>query len=700
MKQVAIYGKGGIGKSTASANISYLLSKEGLKVVQIGCDPKHDSTRLLLGGKTQVTILDYLGSESEGDESNVIAKGKNGVICMETGGPEPGVGCAGRGILTAFDFIKEKSIVPKDTDVVIYDVLGDVVCGGFAVPLRKQYANVVFIVTSGEFMSLYAANNVLKGIRNFDNGDSRLAGLILNSRGNENEYEYVKNFADAVGLPIVAVIPRSKLFSTAESNGMTVSEMFPDSNETNSYKAVVTAIERELKGNTSLHPANPLNDDDLDLVAKGIRVRPKEFSHNTRVLATTERSALRSCGIRVVSNCCLSILDADLVVHGPMSCAHYYSSAYDRRILNEGRTELKSVNYRTFPTCLDDHASIFGGGKMLASVVEKRAASGTRLIFVITACVPGIIGDDTENICMEIEKKHPGTRIVPIPMDGILCGGGIQAMNMAIERICGLADPDVEPCKDLVNIIGYAESDDRILNASDETERILKAVGLRINCKFLHRNKSEEIIGFRRGMMNVLFSSGMTINHQAGIVKKATGVGFYREPLPRGLAQTEGWIRRFVKSQGCDPGPAESLITEMKKEYLEGMEPLKSRFEGTTSIIYIDTSADIEWLLETLEAMGVKTLEILCPTNSKWNMSDCDLKTSRDVPVLYDKNVGDLEAEIESLKPTFAIGTNYTLSSLKTLHMVVEPPRPGVKSCMEIARRIARMIEVSRYELN
>ncbi|MBO4568615.1 MAG: AAA family ATPase, partial [Candidatus Methanomethylophilaceae archaeon] len=257
MKQVAIYGKGGIGKSTASANISYLLSKKGLKVAQIGCDPKHDSTRLLLGGKTQLTILDYLGSESGKDGKDVISKGKNGVICMETGGPEPGVGCAGRGILTAFDFIKENSKVPEDTDVVIYDVLGDVVCGGFAVPLRKQYANVVFIVTSGEFMSLYAANNVLKGIRNFDNGDSRLAGLILNSRGNENEYAYVKNFADAVGLPIVATIPRSKLFSTAESNGMTVSEMFPDSEETRSYGAVVDVIENEVKGVSALHPASP-----------------------------------------------------------------------------------------------------------------------------------------------------------------------------------------------------------------------------------------------------------------------------------------------------------------------------------------------------------------------------------------------------------------------------------------------------------
>ena len=218
MKHVAIYGKGGIGKSTVSANISYQLTEKGLKVVQIGCDPKHDSTRLLLGGKGQTTVLDHINSGSE-DVGDTISVGKNGTICIETGGPEPGVGCAGRGILTAFNFIENNNIISEDTDVVLYDVLGDVVCGGFAVPLRRKYADAVFIVTSGEFMSLYAANNVLKGVRNFDGDRARVAGLILNMRGNEGEYEYVKNFADAVGLPIVTRIPRSSKFSSAESDG-------------------------------------------------------------------------------------------------------------------------------------------------------------------------------------------------------------------------------------------------------------------------------------------------------------------------------------------------------------------------------------------------------------------------------------------------------------------------------------------------
>ena len=197
MYQLAIYGKGGIGKSTMAANISVALAKKGQKVLQVGCDPKHDSTRLLLDGKTQPTVLEYIRNTPvmKRNLSDVIVTGSEGILCAEAGGPEPGIGCAGRGILTTFDTLKKLGADKLDVDVKIYDVLGDVVCGGFAVPLRGEYADGIVLVTSGEFMAMYAANNIMKGIGNFDTGSPRLIGIVLNSRGVDGEEETVRKFA-------------------------------------------------------------------------------------------------------------------------------------------------------------------------------------------------------------------------------------------------------------------------------------------------------------------------------------------------------------------------------------------------------------------------------------------------------------------------------------------------------------------------
>ena len=165
-KQVAIYGKGGIGKSTMSSNISAALASLGKKVMQIGCDPKKDSVKLLLGGKKIISVLEYLQDHDEIENVDDIVKvGFSGVKCVESGGPEPGVGCAGRGIILSIDTLKELGAFDWNNDYIVYDVLGDVVCGGFAVPIREGYAKEIYLVASGEFMSVFAANNICKCIR-------------------------------------------------------------------------------------------------------------------------------------------------------------------------------------------------------------------------------------------------------------------------------------------------------------------------------------------------------------------------------------------------------------------------------------------------------------------------------------------------------------------------------------------------------
>ncbi len=245
MIKIAVYGKGGIGKSTTISNLSVALSKKGLKVMQIGCDPKADSTTNLHAGVKVNTVLDLV-RERKNDFTleDMVVEGYNGILCVEAGGPTPGMGCAGRGIIAALEKLEEKGAYETyKPDVVFYDVLGDVVCGGFSMPMRSGYADKIFIITSGEFMAIHAATNIAMAIDNFkDRNYASLGGIILNKRNVKNEEEKVNEFVKNIESKLVGTLNRDELVIQAEEMQKTVMEAFPESDMACEYEKLAESI--------------------------------------------------------------------------------------------------------------------------------------------------------------------------------------------------------------------------------------------------------------------------------------------------------------------------------------------------------------------------------------------------------------------------------------------------------------------------
>ncbi len=261
IKKIAIYGKGGIGKSTTTSNISAALVEAGYKVLQFGCDPKSDSTNTLRDGKYIPTVLDLLREKPKVDAHEAIFQGFKGVYCVEAGGPAPGVGCAGRGIITAVELLKQQDIFEElDLDYVIFDVLGDVVCGGFAVPIREGIAEHVFTVSSSDFMSVYASNNLMKGIKKYSNaGGALFGGVIANSINSPYQRSIIDDFVKKTGTQVVEYVPRSITVTSSELSGRTTIEAAPTSAQADVYRSLA----RKIAGHTESRVPTPLETEEL-----------------------------------------------------------------------------------------------------------------------------------------------------------------------------------------------------------------------------------------------------------------------------------------------------------------------------------------------------------------------------------------------------------------------------------------------------
>lgn len=617
MLQIAVYGKGGIGKSTITANLSVALSDRGLRVMQVGCDPKHDSTRLLLGGRPQTTVLDYVhGVPADRRRlEDVVIEGTHGILCTEAGGPEPGIGCAGRGILTTFDALGRMGADSLDVDVRLYDVLGDVVCGGFAVPLRSEYADAVIVVTSGEFMALYAANNIIRGMGNFRTGSPRMLGIVLNSRNVDGEAETVSRFAEAVGTEIVSVVPRDGSFAEAEAAGCTVMELHPGSEAAVAIGRIADRIVDVMHGRATLSDPEPLDDDQMSDLAAGRPIRPGSGTRGGRNAcdgcrigrSISESKVLGSCSAYGAVAAYLRLDDVAVVVHGPMSCAHLMDTTRAKAVLclYENGVHRGGPGLNIFSTGMDDSAAVFGGTEALGRTLEEVASKGYRRMAVVTTCMPSIIGDDCIGTIDAFCMRHPGISVQLVPADGDITGAYNEGFIMAARTMTHMMDKGLPRNEGLVNLVGTSFFDLHSRLHEKELDDMLSTLGLEVNCRFLDETTSASVEGFCRAGTDILVSDTPNSRRLMDVITETTGRVPHRLPLPTGLRCYCEWMAVMGRETGRAT-EAEEAVSEARDEYERFVESDRHRLDGVRVMVAYKLDGDADWLLDMLGDLGAE----------------------------------------------------------------------------------------------
>jgi nitrogenase iron protein NifH len=619
----------------------------------VGCDPKHDSTRLLLGGRVPETVLDYIREvpPEERNLDDIVFCGYGNVACVEAGGPEPGVGCAGRGIITTFGLLESLGLGRIDFDYEIYDVLGDVVCGGFAVPIRKEYAEAIYLVTSGEFMAVYAANNILRGIKNFGDSPKRVAGIIYNSRGLKDEDERIRTFADAVKLPVVARIPRSDLFASAEKEGKTVMEAYPDSPEAEIFRKIAVDIAGiGINGDEKLHEAIPLDDETLEAVVLGVHKKdihkkrkrkksapakpaapaedtfaPRSF-HPGRTTGCNDtdknpdvsgsvktKYPLHGCAFAGAACVTTQILDAYTLLHGPKSCAHMIWGIIENSLLRMNRLYDFSTDFditkRMGTTNTDDDDFIFGGEAKLRVELLKAIDNGWKYIFVITACPPGIIGDNVSLVAEDLMKQNPEIIIEPIPVDGNIEGDFSQGYIRTFGIIAGYIDQNFsEKTEDTVNIIGEKSlATDEEYNFSS-IKGLLDAIGISVNTRFITRTNLASIRNLNRACINLPAHGDYTSTMISEIVSRNSGLPLLNVPFPTGFRETSEWLMKIAEFFS-KTAEAEKLIDSEEEVYRKKITELKGSTKGM-KLLVSTYSGNIDWIIELADDLEMEIVRI------------------------------------------------------------------------------------------
>jgi len=691
--KIAVYGKGGIGKSTISANVSAALAEKGLRVLQIGCDPKQDSTRLLLGGRIPITALQYIRTflPAERRAEDIVYRGYGNVACVEAGGPEPGVGCAGRGIITTFELLEDLGGRPSLFNITLYDVLGDVVCGGFAVPIRNEYADAVYIVTSGEYLSLYAANNILRGIKNFTESKDRVAGIIYNTRNIPEEDDRVTRFAEAVHLPIVVQIPRSGVFAQAEKEGGTLIERYPATPEAGIFRVLAGHMERIGAEKTGiLHPALPLSDEDLERI---VLLREDKRQATRFVFASKNTDTVRKClsptgkNKRPLFGCAFAgavsvtalVTDAATVMHCPRSCALMIS---EKLLVTGYHAALRSGHYtgagmavRLVTTDMTDSDFIFGGEERLTTTLESVIRQGYRTIFVVTACPPGLIGDNIVKVGEAVTMSHPGIRIIPIPVDGNLVGDGLQGRMDAYKAAAGLIAPATyRTRKKSVNIIAEKWGSAHAEREFIAIRNLLERLGIAVNCRFLGGCDTASIARFNDASLNLPAETDETMAAIRTILTPVSDVPFLDLQLPTGFSETKEWLMAVAKVFS-EEEKARQVIAEEETRYRKRIDELRPELEGK-SLLISTYPRSFDWICDLADELGME-IKKAGLTYSPFAEAFVSRYAGR-FPVVKDYTVEMRSEDIRTLEPDLLLFTYPALRSTDRVKSAPIPYCPGI----------------------
>ncbi len=742
--KIAIYGKGGIGKSTISANLSAALALCGKKVLQIGCDPKHDSTRLLLGGKRIVTALDYMKTTPVALQrlDQVLHVGYGGIVCVEAGGPEPGVGCAGRGILSTFAMFDRLGLDMGSFDVVLYDVLGDVVCGGFAVPLRRGFADRVYVVTSEEFMSIYAANNILKGVKHFDEGGHRLAGLILNSRGKGEDRLPVEGFARNVDLPVKLVVPRSERFRWAEMVEKTLVAAFPDSFEA----GVFFGLARDVLENKTVYPARFLDEDSLERLIiqdksplsggpgadrgspgspdsngqgqgpclddpceslDGVKLPTKPFifprGKSTVFLSKSmlSREPLHGCAFAGALATTTQIKDSITVVHGPRSCTHIAGQAIVSagfRLFNQKGILLENqVAPAVVSSDMDESMVIYGGRDRLIKTLEQAMERGPRAVFLVTTCPSGVIGDDPVAAVNEIRNRYPDVPVIPITSDGNLRGDYMQGvLNACMEGAGALVDITVTPDPHCVNILAEKNIAFNAESNFNTIVDLLGGMGIHVNCRFVRNTSVTQLNHFLKAPLNLAAYTDYLGRLMADFIEERLGVPTASLPFPVGFTETAAWVREIAAFFG-EQAAGEKLIRDYQEQYKAMIKEDKPALGGRRLMI-ITYVHNVDWIVETAFDLDMVVVKVCILDYSQDNLFITRYPGRFEVETDYDP--ARRNTDVTQLKPDLLLG-NYTPGNLPlSLHVDVIPmcPDVGFYGGITFAHRWATLIKAPVVE--